>query len=148
MAVCVCVCVSYGEFYIDQLQQRIDKAKLILSWVLIGEPFPVTDLSHSGGTLQPGYDSHYALVKSFHPIQESEEPTGDEIVIFNAHQVCLLRMSVLPLRASERARERERERERERATDVLNCLGHHVDSPAICCALRVHTAWRFRSRNC
>jgi len=78
---------SYGEFYIDQLQERVEKARLILSWVLIGEPYPVTSLEQSGAGLKPGFDSHYVLVKDFHPIQEGDEPTGDEIVVFDPHQV-------------------------------------------------------------
>jgi hypothetical protein len=68
---------------------------LILSWVLLGDAYPVTELptdpqSLLGKGCEPGYDSHYACVKevglmNFFPcrMDEPEGPDYDEIVIFN-----------------------------------------------------------------
>jgi len=77
---------SYGEFYINCRKQRSDKEglALLLSWVLIGNPFPITSLSHYGKGCVDGYTSHYCWVdQSFAPCAEFTSPFGDEIVIFN-----------------------------------------------------------------
>jgi len=77
---------SYGEYYINSRQQRSNKEGLILilSWVLIGNPYPITSLSHYGKGCVDGYTSHYCWVdKSFTPCTEYSAPFGDEIIIFN-----------------------------------------------------------------
>jgi len=81
---------SYGEFYINCRQQRFDKEglSLILNWVLIGNPYPITTLNHYGKGCMNGYTSHYSWVdKSYNPCAEYTTPFGDEIVIFNENAV-------------------------------------------------------------
>lgn len=78
---------NYGEFYINNcLSEHGESFSLVLSWVLMGRPFPVT-AKMDGVECMPGYDSHFCLVKGFAPCAEVDDPTGDEIVIFRSAQV-------------------------------------------------------------
>lgn len=77
----------YGEFYIDQVQEGVENAQLLLSWAALGRPYPCKDYSHYGGDCEKGFDSHYALVKKFRLCKEEEQPNGDEIVLFDPAQV-------------------------------------------------------------
>lgn len=78
---------NYGEFYINNcLSEHGESFSLVLSWILMGRPFPVVAKMDGAGCM-PGYDSHFCLVKGFTPCAENEDPTGDEIVIFQPAQV-------------------------------------------------------------
>lgn len=77
----------YGEFYIDQVQEGVENAQLLLSWAALGKPYPCKDYSHYGAACMEGFDSHYALVKKFRLCKAEEEPNGDELVLFNPAQV-------------------------------------------------------------
>lgn len=78
---------NYGEFYINNcLSEHGESFSLVLSWVLMGRPYPVT-AKMDGASLKEGFDSHFCLVKGFAPCGETEDPTGDEIVIFRTAQI-------------------------------------------------------------
>jgi len=84
------------------------KFSLLLCWVLIGRPHPVTKVQ-IGSQLQPGYTAHFALVKlkdaaqgmcaapvdfksidgllSYFPVTGEEAVEGDEIIVFKGAQV-------------------------------------------------------------
>jgi len=95
---------SYGEYYAN----NIKGSSLVLCWVLLGSPFPLTKVKY-GGDLTPGYTSHYVLVKkkkmavglcqsnkdfdllagvtNYFPVEANEKAEGDEIVVFRSEQV-------------------------------------------------------------
>lgn len=78
---------NYGEFYINNcLSEHGESFSLVLSWILMGRPYPVT-AKMDGMGLVPGYDSHFCLVNGFSPCLDGEEASGDEIVIFRSAQV-------------------------------------------------------------
>jgi len=93
--------ISYGNKYTEYRKKRqlfsIGTYPLILSWVIMGNPYPVTEKDKLLG--QPcveGYDSHYVLVKKkstkenlldYYPCKYGETPDYDEIVIFNNNQI-------------------------------------------------------------
>lgn len=78
---------SYCEYYIEKLRQPGKTSQMILSWVILGKVFPVTDFSLVGKPCVTGYDSHYALVKQFSVVDASKSPNGDEIVVFDEAQI-------------------------------------------------------------
>jgi len=87
---------NYGQFYINHCLESDNKEgepiQLLLSWVLLGNPYPLTHklVNRDGATslgCMLGYDSHFVLVNGFDPCLDDEEPTGDEIVVFNGAQV-------------------------------------------------------------
>jgi len=81
---------NYGEFYIDSRIQREETSNLslLLCWVLLGNPYPVTNMDFYGKGLMKGFTSHYTWVGSnFLPTEQFQSPYGDEIVIFNESAV-------------------------------------------------------------
>jgi len=70
-----------------------DEKVLQLSWLLAGDPYPVTEPIHGPGTmhgkqLKAGFDSHYAIVNRHGFAAEEEEAvSGDEFVLFRKEQV-------------------------------------------------------------
>jgi len=98
---------QYGDLYREYKEQKgmPPDQPLILSWILMGKVYPVTEKATSpsdpnslcGKPCKQGFNSHYALVKSYsndplalnfqpcNPTKEKHE--YDEIVIFDADQI-------------------------------------------------------------
>lgn len=76
---------AYGSAYAEKRRSNT----LILSWVLMGTTYPVTEEPMTLNNLVPGYDSHYAIVDSKfgRPIHPSDPPGYDEIVVFQKKQI-------------------------------------------------------------
>jgi len=96
----------YSDFYITSFADKGRTESVLMSWVLVGRPYPVTQqaVPNSEGSLYgktcahgspcrtvsasglERHDSHYAVVRrdangDFQPCPSDEEPEGDEIVI-------------------------------------------------------------------
>ena len=76
---------TYGSSYAEKRKSNT----LLLSWVLMGATYPVTEEPMTLTGLVPGYDSHYAIVDSKfgRPIRPTDPPGYDEIVVFHKAQV-------------------------------------------------------------
>jgi hypothetical protein len=85
---------GYGAEYID----KYPGSPLLLSWVAMGNVYPVTENCATlpyeqhlhGKPCKPGFDSHYVLVHDDNkqPITStSDTPQADEIVVFDPAQV-------------------------------------------------------------
>jgi len=81
-------CPNYGQLYItDQQQKEQGSYELLLCWVLLGKPCPVTNLM-VGGQCVSGFSSHYVVINNkYHPKQLDEPVYGDEIIVFNSSHV-------------------------------------------------------------
>eukprot|EP00026_Physarum_polycephalum_P004350 Phypoly_transcript_04368.p1 GENE.Phypoly_transcript_04368~~Phypoly_transcript_04368.p1 ORF type:complete len:628 (+),score=75.61 Phypoly_transcript_04368:157-2040(+) len=98
---------SYGELYANSLGPAKGKASLLLCWVLLGRPWPVTKVKMSTSCM-PNHTSHYVVVSNkmisqavcadedydtlknttnYYPVEENESAQGDEIVVFRSEQV-------------------------------------------------------------
>jgi hypothetical protein len=71
-------------------------SKVLLSWILQGRLYEVTDMSKKGQPCEPGYDSHFVRVKNkrltngitdFYPVKQGEQHTADEVVVFESNQI-------------------------------------------------------------
>eukprot|EP01103_Thecamoeba_quadrilineata_P014380 TRINITY_DN4277_c0_g1_i2.p1 TRINITY_DN4277_c0_g1~~TRINITY_DN4277_c0_g1_i2.p1 ORF type:complete len:663 (-),score=150.87 TRINITY_DN4277_c0_g1_i2:3-1934(-) len=77
---------NYGQFYINHCVSEMGESfTLILSWLLLGKPYPLT-YKLEAGNCQDGFDSHVVLVDGFEPCPLDKPCTGDEIVIFEEAQ--------------------------------------------------------------
>eukprot|EP01094_Clydonella_sp_ATCC50884_P000974 TRINITY_DN1072_c0_g1_i2.p1 TRINITY_DN1072_c0_g1~~TRINITY_DN1072_c0_g1_i2.p1 ORF type:complete len:1509 (-),score=367.26 TRINITY_DN1072_c0_g1_i2:140-4666(-) len=85
---------SYGNYYLETVRQLPQGTPLLLSWVLLGNVYPVTEDPGAKDNLHgkpcvEGFDSHYTLVSKPHyvPTPEGCEPDADELVVFRREQV-------------------------------------------------------------
>lgn len=76
---------TYGSVYAEKRKSNT----LLLSWVLMGTTYPVTEEPLTLKNLVDGYDSHYAIVdaKFGRPIRPTDPPGYDEIVVFRKEQI-------------------------------------------------------------
>lgn len=67
---------TYGKFYMEQKQKEEEgEHVLLLCWVLLGKPYAITEPC-VGEPCQPGYDSHYVLLRSFLPVLDVQQAQG------------------------------------------------------------------------
>ena len=61
----------------------------MVSWVIMGKPYPVTETPFTLKAKVPGFDSHFAMVHAkFGTVLKPSDPPGyDEIVVFDKKQV-------------------------------------------------------------
>jgi len=79
---------NYGQFYINnQKHKDTGSYELLLCWVILGKPFPVTSRM-DGSPCESGYTSHYVVINSqCHPKEDRQPAYGDEIVVFKSSHV-------------------------------------------------------------
>ena len=96
---------NYGEVYANkkyfsnnyiERKKAMEEHPMLLSYLLLGKVFPVIEHptncfpNYHAMPCKDGYDSHYTIVNSKGfpcKLLDGEEPTADEIVVFNTNQV-------------------------------------------------------------
>jgi len=139
---------SYGFLYASS------RSSLLLSWVLMGQVYPVTEGvggqdSLNGQPLKEGFNSHYVLVKragisQFADVQHPDKgPDGDELVVGRSQQ-CLPRYLVHFKKVPRTRDGREALLEMRNANIILwldphlqgssyhNWMNHHLEPPRLC----------------